>query len=164
MLTTTFSVYVYGAFPPHPLPSCVALGIFLAIFVVPLLIGFLLSQRAHQKKIGWTHTMCNTFSCFFCQTHALTIHPQNRKNTRMSSELREINAMSRSACTLSVTDPSCLFVLFLIDLETVFSFRNTFSWSDICWYWKWYICIKPFKRYLCMFCLMKIKCFEKWSL
>ncbi|XP_029477658.1 cation channel sperm-associated auxiliary subunit delta-like [Oncorhynchus nerka] len=49
MLTTTFSVYVYGAFPPHPLPSCVALGIFLAIFVVLLLIGFFLSKRNYKK-------------------------------------------------------------------------------------------------------------------
>ncbi|CAB1336258.1 unnamed protein product [Coregonus sp. 'balchen'] len=49
MLTTTFSVYVYGAFPPHPLPSGLALGIFLAIFVVLLLIGFFFSKRNYKK-------------------------------------------------------------------------------------------------------------------
>ncbi|KAJ7999926.1 hypothetical protein DPEC_G00199470 [Dallia pectoralis] len=49
MLSTTFSVYVYGAFPPNTLPSGVPLMIFLAIFVVLLLNGFILNQRNHLK-------------------------------------------------------------------------------------------------------------------
>ncbi|XP_010896049.2 cation channel sperm-associated protein subunit delta isoform X2 [Esox lucius] len=49
MLSTTFSVYVYGGFPPNILPSGVVLILFLAIFVVLLIIGFFLRRPSHLK-------------------------------------------------------------------------------------------------------------------
>ncbi|XP_067097005.1 cation channel sperm-associated auxiliary subunit delta-like [Osmerus mordax] len=47
-LTTTFSVFVYGAFPPHVLPSGVGLGIFLGILVALLMAGFFIKHRSSK--------------------------------------------------------------------------------------------------------------------
>ncbi|XP_046895390.1 cation channel sperm-associated protein subunit delta-like [Hypomesus transpacificus] len=47
-LTTTFSVFVYGAFPHHVLPSGLGLGIFLGIFVALLMAGFFFKLRSSK--------------------------------------------------------------------------------------------------------------------
>ncbi|KAM6977731.1 cation channel sperm-associated auxiliary subunit delta-like [Aplochiton taeniatus] len=49
-LSTTFSVFVYGAFPPRPLPPGVTLGVFLAVFLVVLVLGFFFRTVKHLPK------------------------------------------------------------------------------------------------------------------